>query len=339
MTFSIVIPTFNGERYIESAINSALNQTKSFDEIIVSDDNSSDNTINICDKYKNQIKLFRNSKGPSGFVNAWLNAISHSTSDYITILHQDDLLSHNYLHHISAVIQKYPQIKHIYTPARYIGPHYNLKEKDSILDLNYTIYTGQEYAKKYLQGVYFGNHIHRCPGVTTERNLLTNYCTFRQEAGHIADDDFFLRVGQYTNVIGIHPSLAFYRIHPLSTTNQQLRLSLKLSIDWVFQLREFYNKKNPLLDQVDCKLLIEIATRDLTTSLVYALKNNDTYYLSEVYKLQSQINQLSGCKVSSVVKRINKRFLWYLVENKRYIFARILVSFITLMSNSFTNEK
>lgn len=57
LTFSIVIPTYNGSDYIEQALQSALAQTRPADEIIVSDDNSTDATLEICRKYADRIKI------------------------------------------------------------------------------------------------------------------------------------------------------------------------------------------------------------------------------------------------------------------------------------------
>lgn len=54
--FSIVIPTYNGADFVEQALLSALSQTRTADEIIVSDDNSTDETIAICQKYADKIK-------------------------------------------------------------------------------------------------------------------------------------------------------------------------------------------------------------------------------------------------------------------------------------------
>ena len=44
---SVCIATYNGEKYIEEQINSILKQLSKNDEIIISDDYSTDNTINI----------------------------------------------------------------------------------------------------------------------------------------------------------------------------------------------------------------------------------------------------------------------------------------------------
>lgn len=77
MTFSIVIPTYNGEKFVAQAIESALAQTRPADEVIISDDNSTDGTLRVCEHYKDRLKIFVNCKGPSGFVDGWNNAIAN----------------------------------------------------------------------------------------------------------------------------------------------------------------------------------------------------------------------------------------------------------------------
>ena len=48
MTCAVVMATYNGEKYVKEQLNSILNQTRKPDSIIVTDDNSTDNTVKIC---------------------------------------------------------------------------------------------------------------------------------------------------------------------------------------------------------------------------------------------------------------------------------------------------
>lgn len=238
MTFSIVIPTYNGEEFVEQAILSALNQTRKADEIIISDDNSLDQTITICRKYANQIKLYQNNKGPSGFVNGWNHAISKATCDFITILHQDDLLAPTFIEQAEKALTDNPPIKHLFAPCNYIDSQNRIIQNPDYCNGETKIYTGQEYVTAYQT---IGHpHIHRCPGVITHRDIF-KICRYRKEAGHIADDDFFYRVGQYTNIIGILKPLASYRIHKGSETGHLENNSLiqRLANDYIFQAKEW----------------------------------------------------------------------------------------------------
>lgn len=240
MTFSIVIPTYNGADFVEQALLSALSQTRAADEIIISDDNSTDKTLTICQKYADKIKIYTNPKGPSGFVNGWNNAISKATGNFISILHQDDIIKPDFLNEIEKALELYPEVKHLFVPCNYID-----KKGKSLQEPDYCTgeikkYSGREYVRVY-QTV--GHpHIHRCPGVVTHRDIFKT-CTYRPEAGHIADDDFFYRVGQYTDIVGILKPLASYRLHQKSETGHLSNNALiqRLATDYIYQLNEFSN--------------------------------------------------------------------------------------------------
>lgn len=86
---SIVIPVYNGENYVEEAINSALSQTYKNIEILVVDDGSKDNTEEICKKYKEQIKYIKKENG--GVASALNVAIDNMSGEYFSWLSHDDL--------------------------------------------------------------------------------------------------------------------------------------------------------------------------------------------------------------------------------------------------------
>ena len=91
-SISVAMATFNGEKYIEEQIDSIINQLETIDELIISDDGSSDNTINIIKKYKksdDRIKLYYGPK--NGVKQNFANAINHCNGKYIFLADQDDV--------------------------------------------------------------------------------------------------------------------------------------------------------------------------------------------------------------------------------------------------------
>ena len=92
---SICIPTYNGDIYIKECLNSAINQTYENIEIIISDDNSQDNTMNICNtilsKTNIDYKIITNNSS-GGVADNWNNSIKYSSGQYIKMLFQDDYL-------------------------------------------------------------------------------------------------------------------------------------------------------------------------------------------------------------------------------------------------------
>ncbi len=88
---SICIATYNGEKYIKRQVDSILKQAGENYEIIISDDSSSDNTLEIIRGYNNpNIKIFPNQKFRNPIFN-FENALRHATGDYIFLSDQDDL--------------------------------------------------------------------------------------------------------------------------------------------------------------------------------------------------------------------------------------------------------
>jgi glycosyltransferase involved in cell wall biosynthesis len=85
--------TYNGEKYLAQQLDSLLNQTHSHLEIIITDDGSTDETINILNKYASndsRIKVFQNEIN-LGFVQNFSKAISLCQGDFIALADQDDI--------------------------------------------------------------------------------------------------------------------------------------------------------------------------------------------------------------------------------------------------------
>lgn len=95
----VVIPVYNGEKFVLEALESAVNQTLSPSRIIVVDDGSTDNTNKIASKYaetcKIQIKIIKKQNG--GLSSARNTGIKECTSEFIAFLDADDIWVKNKL--------------------------------------------------------------------------------------------------------------------------------------------------------------------------------------------------------------------------------------------------
>lgn len=90
---SIVIPVFNGEKYLDECIKSALNQTYSNIEVIAVDDGSTDNSLKILKKYSDRIKIIQKQNG--GISSALNIGIKQMSGEWFKWLSQDDVLYSN----------------------------------------------------------------------------------------------------------------------------------------------------------------------------------------------------------------------------------------------------
>ena len=93
---SVAIATYNGEKYVKEQLNSIIDQTVPVDEIVISDDGSNDNTLNVISQLaaiNNQNISFliltdNVNHGPRG---NFENALFHCTGDFIFLADQDDI--------------------------------------------------------------------------------------------------------------------------------------------------------------------------------------------------------------------------------------------------------
>ncbi len=92
---SVIIPTFNGGKYIKAALESIFIQSRRVDEILIYDDASTDDTVEIIERLNREnIRLFRQSHtGDPAFGRNKGIATAHG--DYIAFLDQDDLWPKN----------------------------------------------------------------------------------------------------------------------------------------------------------------------------------------------------------------------------------------------------
>jgi len=95
MKFLIVLATYNGENYIQEQIDSILNQKNVEVDIVVGDDNSSDNTVFIIRENFTDISILQNNPGTGSAANNFLKMISaldfKEDFDYVAFADQDDI--------------------------------------------------------------------------------------------------------------------------------------------------------------------------------------------------------------------------------------------------------
>jgi glycosyltransferase involved in cell wall biosynthesis len=87
-TLAVVIPNYNYARFVGQAIESILVQDPPADEIIVVDDESTDNSLEVIEAYADRIKIIKNPN--SGQLGACSAGLKSSTADYVYFLDADD---------------------------------------------------------------------------------------------------------------------------------------------------------------------------------------------------------------------------------------------------------
>lgn len=91
MFFSIIIPAFNTEIYIEQCLDSIIRQTFSDYEVVIVDDGSTDNTRMICESYASKDRRFKVYHKDNGGASSARNyALQYISGTYVVFLDSDD---------------------------------------------------------------------------------------------------------------------------------------------------------------------------------------------------------------------------------------------------------
>jgi glycosyltransferase involved in cell wall biosynthesis len=103
---SVCIPAYNNAAYIKDTIDSVLHQTYPNLELVICDDKSTDNTVEVIEKIKDdRIKLYKNEKN-LGMSGNWNHCLSKCSGDFIKLICADDMLAETALEkEVNALIQ------------------------------------------------------------------------------------------------------------------------------------------------------------------------------------------------------------------------------------------
>ena len=107
---SVCMATYNGEKYIREQLDSILVQLSKEDEVVISDDSSTDRTVAIIKEFRDdRIVLFENQKFRSPVFN-FQNSLNHAKNDIIILSDQDDIWKSDKVEVLMQYIYKYDLI-------------------------------------------------------------------------------------------------------------------------------------------------------------------------------------------------------------------------------------
>lgn len=133
---SLIIPVYNGSKYILQTMDSILAQDYPNLEIIVINDGSTDDTLKKLEKYKNKITVFTQENG--GISNARRTGVSLAKGEYIVFSDSDDILTKDCISYLYGLVKKYgtnfakTNLKKFYNDERIIEE----KKEEEILILH-----------------------------------------------------------------------------------------------------------------------------------------------------------------------------------------------------------
>ena len=112
---SVAMTTYNGSKYIIKQLDSLKNQSRKIDELVICDDCSTDNTVELVNDYIKSNNLegwnMYSNENNLGFINNFKQAIKKTTGDIIFLCDQDDEWCVNKISTMTDIIEKNNQVK------------------------------------------------------------------------------------------------------------------------------------------------------------------------------------------------------------------------------------
>lgn len=242
MKFSVIIPCYNVEKYIENTIKTVLNQTYKDFEIILIDDGSKDSTLAILNNLKetdNRIKIFTQpNKGVSYTRN---RGIDIAKGEYIYFLDADDEIKNTLFEEANKVFSE----KNIGVFSFGYKVIKETKEKIYIANKEFEgVYTSKEFLKKYFK-LEIPQSI--C-SLIVRRDSLKNI-KFNEKLKIGEDLDFQIRVILLNNEMEIYytPNIYFYYIMRKNSAMTSKKFNIK-DLEMLYYLDEL--RKQALENQL-----------------------------------------------------------------------------------------
>ena len=204
-TLAVIIPNFNYAHYLPEAIESVLSQVPPFDEIVVIDDGSTDNSLEVLARYAGQIRVLRLDNG--GQLGACRAGLAATTSDYVYSLDADDYAAPGLVARVRAALASRPA--KVQFQLRGVG--------DAGADLGSTFPTfpsGYDAAAMRWDNTALGFYV--CPptsGNVFSRAALARLDLAALDPRGVIDGSPALAIPYLGAVVSIQEPLAFYRVH------------------------------------------------------------------------------------------------------------------------------
>jgi len=250
-TVSVCIPTYNGEKFLSDALSSVLSQTYVHIEIIISDDGSTDRTLDIVKSFQNQtskefiVILHRN----YGLVSNWNFCIQHAKGKYIKFLHQEDVLEPFCIKELVSIAEQDDEIGLVFSvrgvlssggtkhdPSCISEPH--ISEIDNAWTGYQTIQSGQKLLEDPNLFNWTINKFGEPTTVLIRKEVFDNIGGFDPELRQLVDVEMWLRIMSQYKIGFADKVLSQWRIHPEQQTRRNARERQTISADW----QKFYDK-------------------------------------------------------------------------------------------------
>jgi glycosyltransferase involved in cell wall biosynthesis len=323
-TFAVAMATFNGEAYLEQQLQSILSQSRLPNEMVISDDGSTDETLNICQRFAAMapfpVKLVKNTSR-LGFADNFLSCAEQCSMQWLLFCDQDDVWREDKIKKIEEMVMGGPaDLMLIYhaasvvsedlTPLNFLLPNVRSTKINPI---------GSKLAFWFVGGCVMCFNSKLLDAIPSRSRPADNYTSSSGGHNQVPHDKWICSLaGAAGSIVEIAEPLMMYRRHSAATSSFEKRQY------FLQKLRSrFTVKPNAACEESKFCLNLEKAFRNAVSvdGNRFAFKNAAQIYgeLAHLFDLRCQIYH-----EGSIFKRFNLFIELYFLEYKKVRSSRFL---------------
>lgn len=242
MKISVILTSYNHEKFLAESIESVLNQTYKDFEFIIVDDCSKDSSWQIIEKYKNdypEIQILRHEYN-------WGNGVvadivkNHTSGEYIAIHHSDDLWEADKLEKQIAVFREHPEYAAVFTNASAIDEEGNPYEDES--GFYYNLFQVENRSRhQWLNHFFFHGNCLCHPSILVKKSVYEEDGFFRKGLKQIPDFVKWIQICKKYEIYVIPEVLVKFRIRAagMNTSGMRADTQIRSTVELFLMLQEY----------------------------------------------------------------------------------------------------
>lgn len=294
---SVIIPNYNHARYLEQRLDSVLNQTYQNFEVIILDDHSTDNSLEVINRYKDNPHIKQivvNETNSGSTFKQWDKGIHLATGEIIWIAESDDYCELNMLEELVGAMIKKDCIlvfsSYVIVDER--GLHASKAHGTYF-------YSGSNFVSKWMST---GCIVSNASGAIFKRSALSHsideYMTFKQ----CGDYMFWVMIATQGYVAYVSKNLTYWRIHNSSVTPKNISSGV------------FAYENKRVFDYIDAHYQMSSLHRQIALS-IHAERYRHASFASE--EIRNEVLQFWGLEKRN--PRVDKALSWIFNKSRTYL--------------------
>lgn len=268
---SVITASYNYENYIKETIESVLNQTYNNWELIIADDGSSDNSVEIIKEYckkDSRIKLFSHPDNQNlGLKDTLLLGLEKAQGEWVAFLESDDVFKPNALEEKIKIAQENADVKIIFSDVEMFGDEESIEKLNRYLEKSRCfLYNKKRLKENDLDFIVNRNFVPTFSCVMAKREKLLK-CDFNTPVKQCLDIFLWAQFAA-CDFYYINKKLTKWRMHKTSYINSAAS-NINKNAEFTNKLSHFVygNKKHSFLNRLKCALQYLNCLRKKTISI------------------------------------------------------------------------